>query len=125
MKKVISLVVLCLLLCGSVMSLTSCSGELDEGTYVSSDGISFVVEGGSFVYVSNNAKGYADYEIDGDKLRLTFESVEYVGDASGAADFEAMRGLVETRFRNQVCRTFSFEKVEGGIKLDGLKFTKI
>lgn len=125
MKKVISLVVLCLLLCGSVMSLTSCSGELDEGTYVSSDGISFVVEGGSFVYVSNNAKGYADYEIDGDKLRLTFDRVEYVGDASGAADFEAMRGLVETRFRNQVCRTFSFEKVEGGIKLDGLKFTKI
>ena len=125
MKKVISLITLCLILCVSLAALTSCANSLDEGTYVSADGISFVIEGDSFVYISNNAKGYAEYEIDEDKLRLTFDRVEYVGDASGAAEFESMRELIETRFKNQVCRTFSFERVEGGIKLDGLTFTKI
>jgi hypothetical protein len=125
MKKIISFAALFMLICCSLAALTSCSDELDEGTYVSADGISFVVEGGSFVYASGNAKGYADYEIDGDKLRLSFDRVEYIGPVADADEFEKMRELVETRFKNQVCRTFSFERVEGGIKLDGLTFTKI
>lgn len=125
MKKIISIVVLCLLLCGSALALISCSDGLDEGRYVSSDGIAFEVVGDSFVFSSDNVRGYADYEIDGDKLRLSFDKVEYVGDASKAADFEKLRDVTEAKFKNQVCRTFEFEKVEDGVILDGLKFTKI
>ena len=124
MKKILSLIIVCLLLCGSVFALTSCSDELEEGRYVSYDGIAFEIVEDSFVFASDNARGYAEYEIDGNKLRLNLYKVEYIGDPSKAAEFEKMRDVVEAVFKNQVCRTFDFERIENGVILDGLEFTK-
>jgi len=123
MKKAISAIIVCLLLLGSVLMLVSCD-SIEEGKYISADGIAFELTDGFFVVGNDEARGYAEYEIDGNLLRLSFDRVEYIGEADKRAEFEERRALVEARFKNEVCRTFEYEKVDGGIVLDGLKFTK-
>ena len=123
MKKAISAIIVCLLLLGSVFALVSCD-SIEDGRYVSSSGIAFELIDGSFVVSSDTARGYADYEIDDGKLILTFDKVEYIGNPDKASEFEESRAVVEARFKNEVCRTFKYEKVDDGIVLDGLKFVK-
>lgn len=123
MKKAISAIIVCLFLCGSVFALVSCD-SIEEGRYVSSSGIAFELVDGSFVVANDEIRGYAYYEIEDGKLRLSFDKVVYIGDADKAEEFEAKRSLVESRFKNEVCRTFDYEKVDDGIVLDGLKFIK-
>lgn len=123
MKKTLSAVIACLLLLASVLALVSCDSP-EDGLYVSSSGISFEICGEHFVFEDDQIIGYAKYEIDDTTLRLSFDRVEFVGSEANRAEFEENRELIETRFKNEVCRTFEYEKTDGAIVLDGLTFTK-
>ncbi len=123
MKKIISAIVLCLMLAGSVLMLVSC-GDIDEGKYVSSTGISFEIDGDTYIISDGDVAGYAKYKVDGDKLILTYDKIEFIGDSADKAEFDSNRDVLIEYFKANVCRTYDFEKIDGGVKIDGVKFKK-
>ncbi len=127
MKKIITLLLSCALLCGVALSFTSCGRiTIEAGKYVSEGGEELEViyeqimmsediedEDGKLVLVY-------DYFIEDGKITLTVDRVEVLGE--GLEDYlEAMQEY----YKNGRPRTFEFEKVEGGFKMGGATFKKV
>ena len=125
MKQIISAILVCVLLVGAMLALVSCTGGIDNGTYVSSKGDTIEIDGKKYV-VSTTIDGEAlkltysyeikDAENDPDKqtITLTYESTDYNGANSSIKD-----GLASVE-----PFTCSYETFEGGFVIDGVKFTK-
>lgn len=86
MKKIISTLLVCVLLLGSVLVLGSCGKRINKGTYVASDGSVVEISGKDFVYTTGGSSYEYTYEIKKDeadpsrqKIYLTSgdETVEY------------------------------------------------
>ena len=124
MKRIISALRLCLILVGSTLALVSC-GEPEDGKYVSSTtGTSFVISGDTFILSDDNVKCYAKFEVKKDQLILTYDRIEYVGDPDEADTFEQYKEQLVEYYKANVCKSYEYEKIDGGVKLDGVKFTK-
>ena len=146
MKKVISAILVCFLLVGSMLALVACNGGggIANGTYVyesehakitlkvSGDELTMTQESGEDV-----VKYFYTYELNeaGDKVKLTPTKAEYDGEnesikagvgATNAA-IEALKSLEGTALDaalEELVQEGAYEKTENGIKLENIEYVK-
>ena len=147
MKKILSAILVCFLLVGSMLALVACNGakgDIDNGTYVyeteqvkitlkvSGDELTMTQESGEDV-----VKYFYTYELNeaGDKVKLTPTKAEYDGEnenikasvAGVNAAIEALKSLEGTALDaalEELVQEGAFEKTENGIKLDVIEYVK-
>ena len=122
MKQIISMVIVCMLLVGMMLTLVSCAGGIDNGSYASSSGDVVEIDGNKYTATVNKG-GYSfkvtytyevkDSETDPDKqvICFTYDSTDASGDVKAALE-------AEEPF------SYTYEKVEGGFIINGSKYTK-
>ena len=92
MKRILSLVLVCVLLVGTVFALASCGVTL-SGKYVDALGVTAYEFSGNKVkmYVGQNVVAEGTYKIEGEAdeqtITFTFTSGEDADDESGTVDF--------------------------------------
>ena len=122
MKQIISIVTVCMLLVGMMLVLVSCSGGIDNGSYVNSEGSAIEIDGNKYTASATKDgetfKITYTYEIKDDevnpdvqRIHLTYEST----DASAA---------IKAELEKAEPFSFTYEKVEGGFVINGTKYTK-
>ena len=132
MKRILSVVLACALLVGCVMIFASCGLS---GTYEKSViGISTTYQfSGSKVTVVNEALGdfetVCSYKIEKDDegketLVLTVKEYKYEGDSNTVAGIVADLNEELAEAEDGIVTKHSFEKGDGFIKIDGVKFEK-
>ncbi len=133
MKKIVSTLLVCLLLVGSMLALVSCGG-IDNGTYVATvagQEMTLKVEGDKMIMeqeigggIEGTIKIVQKYEIKDDEITVTLESFELVGGGKDAQD--AFNTYVKPTMQDQIgeSETSSFEKTDNGFKMDGVEFVK-
>ena len=122
MKQIISMVTVCMLLVGMMLLLVSCSGGIDNGSYVNSEGSVIEIDGNK--YTASVTKDGATFKItytyeikddeanpDVQRIHLTYEST----DASSA---------VKSELEKAEPFSYTYEKVEGGFIINNVKYVK-
>jgi len=105
MKKIISTLLVCVLLLGSVFVLGSCGKKIDKGTYVSSDGSVVEISGKEFVYTVNGISYDYTYEIKKDEDDPSRKKIYLTNDDDETVEFY-------------------YTKHDDGFEFAGRKFTK-
>ena len=111
-----------MLLVGVMLTLVSCSGGIDNGSYANSQGEVIEIDGNK--YTATATKDGATFKItytyeikddennpDAQKIYLTYEST----DASSA---------VKSELEASETFSYTYEKVEGGFVINGKTYTK-
>ena len=111
MKKIVSALLVCFILVGSMFALVSCGGGIKNGTYKSEDGMTVKINGDNLTLVEEEDGMTMEikytYEIKDDKITFTW----------GDAEAEENATVVENG-------PFDFEKGKDYIKIGGLTLTK-
>jgi len=124
MKKTLSAILVCILLLGSVFALASC-GDIPGGKYESVSGIDIEISGDRFIIEEDDIKYVAKYKVEDDKITLTFDKVEYVGnDADARESFNSNKAKISAVFEATYCGEHSYEKTDDGFKMGVLTFEK-
>jgi hypothetical protein len=128
MKKIISAILACVLMLGCLLTLASCGG-IDNGEYVSKETGETIKVSGRKMLIENDAldglvfvykfKIKADKETGEEKITLTLKKIKYDGDDK--ATLEKIKSL-EAGI-NALDPEKSFEVVDGGFKMNGVKYT--
>ena len=116
MKKIISFLLVAVLAVGVMLSMVSCGGDIEEGTYKCADGSVIVVDGSKLEMTYGEVTVEFKYEIDDEANTLTYK-FHKSNDEQVTAQFE---GLDE----NMQSTTVPFEVIEGGFKLDSKEYKK-
>ena len=116
MKKIISFLLVVVLAVGVMLSMVSCGGDIEDGTYKCADGTVIVVDGSKLEMTYGEVTVEFKYEIDDEANTLTYK-FHKSNDEQVTAQFE---GLDE----NMQSTTVSYEVIEGGFKLDGKEYKK-
>jgi hypothetical protein len=87
MKKIISSLLICVLLLGSVLVLGSCGKKINKGTYVSSDGIVVEISGKDFVIKNGDVSEEYTYEIKKDSDDPDRQKIYLTNDDGETVDF--------------------------------------
>ena len=125
MKKVLSLVLACTLLLGCVLIFASCGGL--KGTYeYTSQNIALVLtfSGNKVTQTTPENKDLevvGSYEIKDDKIIITYEEYKYSGNDSTMSE---TLDILNATLKDSEPTTYSFEKGDGYIIIDGLKYEK-
>lgn len=125
MKKIICTLMAVIVLCTTVIGLTSCFGEtIESGKYASADGIEIEVVYDQLIIPSNEKDVLGtlyiiyDYFIDDGKITLTADRVEFIGESD--SDYEERKNA----YYKGRSESFTYEEVEGGFKMGGKTFIK-
>ena len=116
MKKIISFLLVAVLAVGVMLSMVSCGGDIEDGTYKCADGTVIVVDGSKLEMTYGEVTVEFKYEIDDETNTLTYK-FHKSNDEQVTAQFE---GLDE----NMQSITVPYEVIEGGFKLDGKEYKK-
>ncbi|MBQ2876707.1 MAG: hypothetical protein IJE25_06840 [Clostridia bacterium] len=127
MKRIITSILLCAILCAAILGLTSCGKTLiDAGKYQDENGQIIEVAYEQIIQTQDieDSDGklvlVCDYFIDNGKITLTVDKVEVLGE--GLEDYlEAMQAY----YKDGRPQTFTFEEIDGGFKMGGTTFKKI
>ena len=105
MKRIISTILVCVLLLGTMLVLVSCGGGIDNGEYVSSQGV-VEISGKDFV-ITTEAQGALTYtyEVKNDDVDPSKQKIYLTGS-------------------DGVTHEYYFERLEDGFKFQGIKYTK-
>ncbi len=105
MKRIISTILICALLLGTMLVLVSCGGGIDNGTYVSSKGV-VEISGSEFVITTDDQGELAyTYEVKNDESDPSKQKIFLTG--GDGATYE-----------------YYYERLEDGFKFNGIKYTK-
>ncbi len=104
MKRIISTILVCVLLLGTVLTLASCGGGIDNGTYVSDIGV-IKISGSELTMTQGTTSWTYTYEIKTDELDSSKQKI-FLEDANGET-FD-----------------YYYEKYDDGFKFAGTKYTK-
>ena len=125
MKKIICTLIAVIMLCGALFGLTSCFEDtIAAGKYASADGIEIEVVYDQIIMPSNEEDVLGtlyiiyDYFIDEDKITLTADRVEFIGESDSDYE-ERMNAYYEGK-----SEVFTYEVVDGGFKMGGKTFIK-
>ncbi len=110
MKKTISAVLVCVLLIGVVFTLASCA-SVEDGTYVGSNGTVVEISGDSYVVKASE---------DQEEIKYTFE----IKDNESDPNKQEIHLTVALGSDKGEKMTFSYEKLESGFIVNGIKYTK-
>ena len=125
MKKILSAILVCVMMLCMVLALASCGGDIPSGRYESLTGLDIEISGDRFIIEEDDIKAVAKYKVDGDKITLTFDKIEYVGDdADERADFESNKATLSALFEQTYCGEKKYEKTDDGFKMGVLTFEK-
>ena len=148
MKKILSAILVCFLLVGSMLALVACNGakgDIDNGTYVYENEqvkITLKVDGNKLTMVQPQGETATieqvyTYELteDGAKIKLTPVEMKYNGDeesiktyvdATNAAikALEELAGDELAAALEELVMEGAFEKTETGIKLEDQEYVK-
>ena len=139
MKKIVSALLVCFLLVGSMFALVSCGGDIANGTYVyeSEYGYKQTIEikGNEFIMVQDGGdEGKLEivfnYEVkeDGDakKIYLTYKEMNLeTDDAEIKAAFNEGKAEMEEQYKSDnYTAGIPFEQTEKGFKISGMEYTK-
>lgn len=125
MKKVISAIIVCILLVSVMLVLVSCTGGIDNGSYVSTKGDSIEIDGNKYT-VTTTVSGEAItvtyvYEIkdsennpDKQEIHLSFNSLSYSGS----------NPEITESFTSSDAFSLPYERTEDGFVINGVRFTK-
>lgn len=116
MKKIISFLLVAVLAVGVMLSMVSCGGDIEEGTYKSGDGTTIVVDGSKFEMSVGEVTTEFKYEIDDEAKTLTFK-FHKSNSEQATAYYEGLDEKMQST-------TVPFEVIEGGFKLDGKEYKK-
>ena len=122
MKQIISMVIVCMLLVGMMLTLVSCSGGIDNGSYVNSKGEVVEIDGNKYT-ASATKDGAAikityTYEIKDDEKNPDVQRIYFTYDSSDASP------SVKTELEASETFSYVYEKVEGGFIINDVKYTK-
>ena len=125
MKKTLSAILVCILMLGCVLALASC-GDIPGGKYESKvSGIDIEISGDRFIVLEDGVKGIAKYKVEDNKITLTFDKVEYVGDdADEREEFNANKATIGAAFEQMFCGEHDYEKTDDGFKMGIWTFEK-
>lgn len=141
MKKIVSALLVCFLLVGSMFALVSCGGNgIKNGTYKSED-TTIKVSGDTFTVVEEEDGEEIEmiytYELseDAKKITLTPKEVKYSGDNASIKQYvDAMNAAIEaldeltgdelTEALENLVNETEFEKTDKGFKIYGDEYIK-
>ena len=146
MKKIISAILVCFVLVGSMLALVSCGGgDIDNGTYVATMGSyeqTVKIDGNKFIMVQTEEEDEAvfatleivfTYEVKADEadaekqvLVLTYKELNLeTDDDEIKAEFEEEKADIEEQYKSEeVTAPVPFEKTEKGFKAAGIEYVK-
>ena len=87
MKKIISTLLVCVLLIGSVLVLGSCGKKINKGTYISSDGSVVEISGKNFVYTTGGSTYEYTYVIKKDEADPSRQKIYLTNGDDETVDF--------------------------------------
>ena len=146
MKKIISAILVCFVLVGSMLALVSCGGgDIENGTYVATMGSyeqTVKIDGNKFIMVQTEEEDDAvvatleivfTYEVKADEadaekqvLVLTYKELNLeTDDDEIKAEFEEEKADIEENYKSEeVTAPVPFEKTEKGFKAAGIEYVK-
>ena len=116
MKKIISFLLVAVLAVGVMLSMVSCGGDIEDGTYKCDDGTVIVVDGSKLEMTYKEVTTEFKYEIDEETNTITYEFHK--------SNNEQVTNQYEGLDDAAKVSTVPFEVIEGGFKLDGKEYTK-
>ena len=120
MKKIVSFALTVFILACTVLSLVSC-GAIDGGVYSATGYDELKVSGNKFVIPDEDGNQVTyKYEVDGDTITITFESFKSEKELNELATIAVEAGAKIVA----IALSGSFEKIDDGFKINGIKFTK-
>ena len=120
MKKIVSVALAVLILTCTVFSLVSC-GAIDGGVYSATGYDEVKVSGSKFVIADEDGNVVTyKYEVEGDTITTTYESFEPHEELNEWATISVEAGAKIVA----IALSGSFEKIDDGFKINGIKFTK-
>lgn len=105
MKKILSTILVCVLLLGTMLVLVSCGGKIDKGEYVNTDGETIEIDGKNLVFIS----------ADGEEAEYTYEIKD---------DEDSDRQIIYLTDSNGDVYENYFKKLDDGFEFAGDKYTK-
>ncbi len=110
MKKIISALLVSVLLIGVILTLASCA-SIDDGSYVGANGTVVAISGDSYTVKASEGQEEISYtfEIKDNETNPDKQEI-HLTVASGASKGEKL--------------VFSYEKLEDGFAVNGVKYTK-
>ena len=114
MKKIISFLLVAVLAVGVMLSMVSCSGDINDGIYKCADGSTIEIDGNKMIMSVGETTSEFKYEVNENTLTYTLHKSN---NEKVTAQFE---GLDE----DAKSLTLSFEIIDGGFKLDTKEYTK-
>ena len=139
MKKIISAILVCFVLVGSMLALVSCGGgDIDNGTYVATMGSyeqTVKIDGNQVIMVQTEEEDDAvvatleivfTYEVNDDELVLTYQELNLeTDDDEIKAEFEEEKAEIEEWYKSEeVTAPVPFEKTKKGFKAAGIEYVK-
>ncbi len=110
MKKIISAVMVCMLVFGTLLTLASCK-DSEDGTYVSGTGTEVVISGKNYTVNATDTQ---------EKMEYTFE----VKDSTKNAGEKEIHLTVKSGDGAGKTFAYTYEKIDGGFVINGQKYTK-
>ena len=116
MKKIISFLLVAVLAVGVMLSMVSCGGDIEDGTYKCADGTVIVVDGSKLEMAYDGVTVEYKYEIDEETNTITYE-FHKSNNEQVTAQYEGLDEEMQST-------TVPFEVIEGGFKLDSKEYKK-
>ena len=116
MKKIISFLLVAVLAVGVMLSMVSCGGDIEDGTYKCADGTVIVVDGSKLEMTYGEVTTEFEYEIDDETNTLTYK-FRKSNNEQVTAQYEGLDEEMQST-------TVPYEVIEGGFKLDGKEYKK-
>ena len=117
MKKIISFLLVAVLAVGVMLSMVSCGGDIEDGTYkCDDDSPVIVVDGSKLEMTYKEVTIEFKYEIDDEANTLTFK-FHKSNNEQVTAQYEGLDEEMQST-------TVPYEVIEGGFKLDGKEYKK-
>ena len=116
MKKIISFLLVAVLAVGVMLSMVSCSGGIDDGTYECEDGSTIEIDGSKMIMKAGDVTTEWKYEIDEETNTIT-----YTFHKSSNEQIETYYENLDESYQKI---TASFETIDGGFKLATKEYKK-
>ena len=116
MKKIISFLLVAVLAVGVMLSMVSCGGDIEDGTYKCDNGAVIEVDGNKIIMTAEDVTTEFKYEIDEETNTLTFK-FHKSNNEQVTAHYEGLDEEMQST-------TVPFEVIEGGFKLAGNEYKK-
>lgn len=112
MKKIISVILALATLIGCTLSLTSCGGDIEDGTYKTAAGATIRIDGDKLAIVDDDGRGCElavnfTFVLEDGKMNLTYVDIEYEGTAISTSYLKQ----IENYYKNTMEKSVDFVKI--------------